>query len=72
VHVFGHDDVSIDAELIFLTNPLQGGEERLASRSVPEIQFPVMAAESQEVNVTRILESFQCPRQSGIVFSESG
>jgi hypothetical protein len=62
VHVFRHDYVSLHAEAELLANTLQGGFEDGARRDAFEIWPSVIAAESEEVELTRLVEALQSPR----------
>jgi hypothetical protein len=67
--VLGHYDVSVDAEPVGLPNSLECRHEYQASVVAGELRLSVITAESQQVNVSSFLETFQSPRHGIRLFS---
>jgi len=68
--VFGHYDISVNAEIAVFPNPLQRGHKSVASARTSEPRSPVIATESHEVNLTRLLEALQSPRHERMLFAQ--
>jgi hypothetical protein len=62
--VFGHDDVSVNAKDVILSNPLQRRYKHAASARTSKPRPPTITTESEEVDLTRLLESLQSPRHN--------
>ncbi len=49
MHVFGHDHVTIYAEIISATDSFKGREEKVAEYMVRKIRAPVVTTKGDEV-----------------------
>lgn len=65
-----HDDVSIDAKTVVFANPLQRRDKCAASARIGELLLSVIATESQEVNLSRLLKAFQSPRHERMLVAK--
>ena len=60
--MLGHDDVSINTKVVVLANSLQRVDKRFTRARISELRLPVIATESQEMNLSSLLEALQPPR----------
>jgi hypothetical protein len=58
MHVFRHNHVSVDAEPEALSYTFQRAEKCIAGVWPPEVRFPVIAAEGEEVKLTGLVKAF--------------
>jgi len=62
VDMFGHDDVSVNTKIVVLANSLQRVDKGDTCARIGELRLPVVTTESQEVNLSSLLEALQSPR----------
>jgi len=60
--MLGHDDVSVNTKIVVSANSLQRVDKCFTRARISELRLPVIATESQEVNLSSLLESLQSPR----------
>src|SRR5438105_14751653 len=70
MHMFGHDHVTVDAELILLAHPFQRGEERTACDRTHQIRFPTIATKREEMDTMTLLDALQSPWHASEVNEE--
>ncbi len=69
MHMLWHDDVSVHAKSVGLSDPFQRGEEDLTGFRSCQLRLPVVAAEGEEMVLTRLLESIERPGHEDRVFT---
>src|SRR5208283_4260195 len=63
-NVFRHDDVSQHYPAITLSYLLQNSEEQVAAPHTPKQPLPVIATESEEVQIVSAVPALQAPRHA--------
>ena len=67
VNLLGHDQVSVNAKSVVLSNAFQRRDECRASLRTQEMWTAVITTKGEEVNLPRLVESFQSPRHGGML-----